>query len=128
SVQSVQGEAFCVLEPKPDPNCIKIQSDRTPNPICASDGSSALTCQDGYVVWRSACANCALAPPGSVACVGALNAPCQIDANCVDGWVCHVTSGPNGVCTRPCTCDPTVKGCLHCREPLEATSVPPWLV
>ncbi|MFT3691782.1 MAG: hypothetical protein QM831_01490 [Kofleriaceae bacterium] len=82
------GDAFCAIEPRPDPICAGGSSD-----LC--DGETHVVCLHGYVVEREACTGCA----GILGCDGGLFASCTGDGDCAGGMTCV-----NHACELACEC------------------------
>jgi hypothetical protein len=118
SIDYLAGKPFCVLDPQPDPSCVLIESAALasfPNPsaTCSLDGLSLLSCRDGYVVGRRACASCTKLSADQLECSGSFSSPCQRDADCRSSLLCNL-SGSTGFCSRPCSCDPREGSCVDC--------------
>ena len=97
-------DAFCVLEPTPDPVCGAPSASGSMTSACA--GTTAVDCYDGFAVARRICASC-----DQGRCQGGVNASCSQSKACAPGLVCAKNSTS---CQMPCAC-PEGAVCDSCR-------------
>jgi hypothetical protein len=81
--------------------CIADRSDRAfcaldaePTSVCGCDGTTRVSCRDGFAVEREACRTCS---PAS--CAGGLFAACTASADCAAGMTCD-----HDACVPTCAC------------------------
>jgi hypothetical protein len=121
SSSSTPGQPFCVLDPQPNSRCLEVKDDRASlvdraSSACADDGRTRLTCREGYVIGKAPCGSCTGAlSSGDLSCSGGFEYPCQADADCAGGLVCHA-DGATKYCTRSCACALSAGSCLECGE------------
>jgi hypothetical protein len=87
-------DAFCALDPRPDPVCGSPTT--TGSTTSACEGTRSVDCYAGYAVARRLCATCA----GST-CTGAIGDDCSGAGGCASGFVCLADVMR---CAMPCSC------------------------
>jgi hypothetical protein len=87
------GEAFCTLDPTPDPVCAATPTDGTMATVCV--GATGVTCEEGFAVARYACASCTAGN-----CEGQVNSVCEGAGECASGLTCR----EDGYCAATCSC------------------------